>query len=77
MAWPGGVWIGRPRRVPATILKTGLIVYTSTLCGYVFAKFRFRGRELVFGLVLVVMMRVRPDGLLPARLERRKAGGSA
>jgi hypothetical protein len=34
-------------------------------------------KYLVFGLVLVVMMRVRPDGLLPARLERRKAGGSA
>ena len=34
-------------------------------------------KYLVFGLVLVVMMRVRPDGLLPARLERRRAGGSA
>ena len=31
-------------------------------------------KYLVFGVVLMVMMRVRPDGLLPARLER--AGGA-
>lgn len=32
-------------------------------------------KYLVFGVVLIVMMRVRPDGLLPARLER--AGGGS
>jgi len=32
-------------------------------------------KYLVFGVVLMVMMRVRPDGLLPARLER--AGGGS
>jgi branched-chain amino acid transport system permease protein len=31
-------------------------------------------KYMVFGVVLMVMMRVRPDGLLPARLER--AGGA-
>jgi branched-chain amino acid transport system permease protein len=31
-------------------------------------------KYMVFGVVLMVMMRVRPDGLLPARLER--AGGT-
>ncbi len=35
-------------------------------------------KYLVFGVVLVIMMRVRPDGLLPARLPRRaSAGGGA
>ena len=33
-------------------------------------------KYMVFGVVLVVMMRVRPDGLLPARLERRPGAAS-
>jgi branched-chain amino acid transport system permease protein len=33
-------------------------------------------KYLVFGVVLVVMMRVRPDGLLPARLARRPGGAA-
>jgi ABC-type branched-subunit amino acid transport system permease subunit len=33
-------------------------------------------KYLVFGVVLMVMMRVRPDGLLPARLERRPGGAA-
>ena len=31
-------------------------------------------KYMVFGVVLVIMMRVRPDGLLPARLERGPGG---
>jgi multiple sugar transport system permease protein len=33
-------------------VKTVLNVYTSTLLGYVFGKFRFRGRDLLFYLIL-------------------------
>jgi multiple sugar transport system permease protein/raffinose/stachyose/melibiose transport system permease protein len=47
------------------VAKTALIVYTSTLCGYVFAKFKFRGRELVFGLVLGTMMIPWPVTIIP------------
>lgn len=39
-----------------TLLITILVVYTSTLCGYVLSKYRFRGRNLLFGFVLATMM---------------------
>lgn len=35
-----------------TTIKTAINVYTSTLLGYVFGKFRFRGRDLIFYLIL-------------------------
>ncbi len=34
------------------IIKTGLMVYTSTLLGYIFGKFRFWGRDVLFMLFL-------------------------
>lgn len=39
-----------------TIIITVLVVYTSTLCGYVLAKYRFKGRNFLFGFVLATMM---------------------
>jgi multiple sugar transport system permease protein len=33
-------------------VKTGVMVYTSTLLGYIFGKFHFRGREILFYLFL-------------------------
>ncbi|MCG8452975.1 MAG: carbohydrate ABC transporter permease [Spirochaetales bacterium] len=39
-----------------TVLITVLVGYTSTLGGFVLEKGRFRGRKLVFGLVLGTMM---------------------
>jgi len=35
---------------------TTIIVYTSTICGYVFSKYRFRGRKFLFSFVLSTMM---------------------
>jgi multiple sugar transport system permease protein len=39
-----------------SILSTGLVLLTSSLAGYVFAKIRFRGRNALFALVLACMM---------------------
>lgn len=39
-----------------TVVVTILVVYTSTLCGYVLSKYRFKGRNLLFGFVLSTMM---------------------
>ena len=39
-----------------TIVVTVLVVYTSTLCGFVLSKYRFKGRNLIFGFVLSTMM---------------------
>lgn len=46
-------------------VKTAAAVYTSTLCGYVFAKYRFRGKEFMFGLVLATMMIPWPVTIIP------------
>lgn len=35
---------------------TVIVVYTSTICGYVLSKYEFRGRKLLFGFVLSTMM---------------------
>lgn len=38
------------------ITTTVAVAYTSTLCGYVLTKYEFKGRDLLFGLVLATMM---------------------
>ncbi len=38
------------------VLTTVIIIYTSSLMGFVFAKFRFKGKNLLFGVVLSTMM---------------------
>lgn len=39
-----------------TVLVTLLVIYTSTISGYVFAKYEFRGKNLLFSLILSTMM---------------------
>ena len=39
-----------------TLVITLLVVYTSTICGFVLSKYRFKGRNLLFGFVLSTMM---------------------
>lgn len=39
-----------------TITVTTLVIYTSTISGFVFAKYEFRGRNILFGLILATMM---------------------
>lgn len=39
-----------------SVATTAITIYSSTLVGFVFAKFRFRGRNLLFGVVLSTMM---------------------
>lgn len=38
------------------VVKTVIGVYTSLLCGYVLAKFRFRGKKIIFSIILFTMM---------------------
>lgn len=37
-------------------VKTVIVIYTSAALGFVFAKMRFRGRNLLFGIVMSTMM---------------------
>ena len=39
-----------------TIVVTLLVVYTSTICGFVLSKYKFKGRNILFGFVLATMM---------------------
>ena len=39
-----------------TLVVTVIVVYTSTLCGFVLSKYEFKGRNLIFGFVLSTMM---------------------
>lgn len=39
-----------------SILSTLIIIYTSALLGFVFAKFSFKGKNILFGVVLSTMM---------------------
>ena len=39
-----------------TIVVTLAVIYTSTICGFVLSKYKFRGRNLLFGFVLSTMM---------------------
>jgi multiple sugar transport system permease protein len=38
------------------VLQTGAVLLTSALCGFVFAKYRFWGKELLFAVLLSTMM---------------------
>ena len=39
-----------------TVVVTLLVVYTSTICGFVLSKYNFKGRNFLFGFVLSTMM---------------------
>lgn len=39
-----------------SVLKTAIPVYTSALLGYIFSKFEFKGKNLVFGAFIATMM---------------------
>ena len=39
-----------------TVVVTLLVVYTSTICGFVLSKYKFKGRNFLFGFVLSTMM---------------------
>jgi multiple sugar transport system permease protein len=54
--------------VVVAISVTALILFTSSLAGYVFAKFKFPGRDLLFTLLLGTLMVPFPVVLIPIYL---------
>lgn len=48
-----------------TVVKTGLILYTSAMIGYVLTKLEFRGRDMIFYFILATMMVPWPVTLVP------------
>lgn len=39
-----------------SLVKTAITLYTSALLGFIFGKMRFRGRNILFGIVMATMM---------------------
>lgn len=50
------IWLGFFNSMCLSVVNTCLCLYFSALTGYAFAKFNFRGRNALFGFILVVMM---------------------
>lgn len=46
-------------------VKTAIVIYVSCLVGYVLAKFRFRGRKIIFTMIIATMMVPWPATLIP------------
>ena len=47
-------WLGNS--IFITCFNTIVILFTSTLVGYLFARFRFRGRDFLFAMLMITMM---------------------
>ena len=63
---PFGLWFRNSVIVALSV--TALILFTSSLAGYVFAKFKFPGRDLLFMLLLGTLMVPFPVVLIPIYL---------
>lgn len=65
-------WFGNSLLVSSTI--TLLVLFTCSLAGYIFAKFEFPGRDILFVMLLVTMMVPFPVLLIPSYLIVNKIG---
>ena len=65
-------WFGNSLVVSTSI--TALVLLTSSLAGYIFAKFEFPGRDLIFIMLLMTMMVPFPVLLIPSYLVVNKLG---
>jgi ABC-type glycerol-3-phosphate transport system permease component len=52
----GGIWINFINSVIITVSSTLLAVFLASLAAFAFAKYRFRGRDLIFVLLLGTLM---------------------
>ena len=50
------IWLGFANSLWLSILNTASCLYFSSLTGYAFSKFRFKGRNALFTFIMVVMM---------------------
>jgi ABC-type glycerol-3-phosphate transport system permease component len=60
----GGMWINYINSIIIAVTSTVLSVFLCALAAFAFAKYRFRGRNLIFSLLLATMM-VPPEITIP------------
>lgn len=63
---PFGTWLRNSLIVAVSV--TALVLFTSSLAGYVFAKFSFPGDKIMFGMILATLMVPFPVVLVPIYL---------
>ena len=52
--------------VIVTVANTAIVLFTSSLIGYIFSKFEFKGKKLIFGLLLSTMMVPAQTTMIPS-----------
>lgn len=62
------IWGWLKNSATVTVAATLIILFTSTLVGFVFAKYRFRGKNLCFWLILATMMVPAQATMIPSFL---------
>lgn len=60
----GGLWLNFINSIIIAVTSTVLAVFLCALAAFAFAKYRFRGRNLIFSLLLMTMM-VPPEITIP------------
>jgi ABC-type glycerol-3-phosphate transport system permease component len=63
------IWVGFQNTLIVLIFKGGLTMFFCPLAGFAFAKFRFRGRDFLFSMVLATFMLPFVVMILPLFLE--------
>lgn len=63
---PFFTWFGNSAFI--TITNTTVILFTSSIIGYVFSKFEFKGKKLLFGIILATMMVPSQTTMIPSFL---------
>ena len=56
------------------VIVTVLVVYTSCICGYVLGKYQFKGKNVIFGFVMMTMMIPWSVTIIPRYTMFMKAG---
>lgn len=56
------------------VVVTVLVVYTSCICGYVLGKYQFKGKNIIFGFVMMTMMIPWSVTIIPRYTMFMKAG---
>ncbi len=63
--------------IAGTLLGALILIPLSEILRAVLPQGMFNARYLIYGLLLVIMMRVRPEGLIPFQLSRRRKAEQA
>ncbi len=62
----GGLWLNFVNSAAVATTSTVIAVFLCALAGFAFSKYRFKGRDLIFGMLLATMM-IPPELVMPTQ----------